>query len=766
MSTGLVTPPSSSEIEQNFEALRFAVGAYDPSDPQASHLRKHQVSGIYGFREAVMDELTIDSYASGMGIAMVSPTGSGKTVMQSEILRMMHQGLRERTPEGDLALRALVGVPRIKIGRQTYGEKEQQGLRSFAPDLTVTGTGRRGRVADADVTIACYQSFPGMERSGELKRLNPNVVTADEMHLVINGKASETLRRLLPGRLAVGFSATPSYSQTRTAFDMFPLVGMHETIREGINDGYISPLEVRLIQASTRIIAGRTRLGELNEADVFRALREIPDFNLIRAIVTNQAQRNRVGIIHCPPGHDRLISRELARRLSNQIIDTPTGRRKLRVSHVDGDMTAKELDTIFKKLEAHEIDGITNVDLVNVGWDGDVEYGINTRPVMSVVLAEQGLGRVMRWRQGKVAEYFDLVYDIATPDQTRERPQVTAIDVLNETIVVQGHRFASTDSIAPKSRAMKGTLDPELRAAMNKLDQLPIDEIRITNGQQSVPSNWVNAGYLGYVLGIPESEVIRRLSKAKVGSKTQQDGEKQFVLYPPRSEALLAEMLGFEPLLASDITMGQIISDPELSKGRSASVIRRVLAAEDCEQVHKLDEKGRATRAYDRDEVTAILNPKTNIGWHTKRVAPARRAPAPARTSAVSKTTTHRRPMKETADEHQARRKEEDKKPIDTEAVGAFRNWLQTILVDVRRISHQEERGVRLGQENLATQLRMHGLLSYPPGFEQAVRESGLRPTKRMREIMQEHQISWPALLLCSRQASRVTETTMRRGTY
>lgn len=58
---------------------------YDPSAPEAAHLRGHQVYGIDAFRNGVR-YLAYQSIEGGL--ALLHPTGSGKTVTAAEVIRM------------------------------------------------------------------------------------------------------------------------------------------------------------------------------------------------------------------------------------------------------------------------------------------------------------------------------------------------------------------------------------------------------------------------------------------------------------------------------------------------------------------------------------------------------------------------------------------------------------------------------------------------------------------------------------------------------
>lgn len=216
-------PTNDRVVEQRFEMFQSAANIYDATAPEASHLRAHQVEALRAFCDT-LGSLSIDSFAEGSGIGVIMPTGSGKTVIAAEIMRLLKEGSATFLGDPDHTLRSLLLMPRHSISNQTLGkgEEESRGIQRFAPDLTLTKCTESPPTNPHDVHLGLYQGLTGLTGSGYLRKLDPTAVICDEMHHIIDGKWAKRVTDLAPGRLLVGLTATPEYGPDRNTLKYFP----------------------------------------------------------------------------------------------------------------------------------------------------------------------------------------------------------------------------------------------------------------------------------------------------------------------------------------------------------------------------------------------------------------------------------------------------------------------------------------------------------------------------------------------------------------
>lgn len=547
---------------ERIEGLLDRMAAYDPAAPEAAHLRGHQIQAISRFRE--VSNFILSSEIPNRGMAILHPTGSGKTVTTAEIARLVCNVIGE-SEESASPHKVLMLVPGHQILQQTTGNEDEVGaIHKFAPGVSVAEYSGKKKELGADVTVMTYQALPWAIEKGIIDEIDPSVVVCDEAHHIIDGAWADAVSTIAANRLLVGLTATPSYSETRGVDRLFPYVLDRKSMIDGIEGGFLSELQGFTYKGKARVKATR-RGKDYAEEDLFNAIAESEDNYLAAKICAREVEMGRQGVVSCVPGLDRAHAKIMAEILSNTKVKTPDGERNIRAAFVGGEVHEKELERIFKAYKAGEIDVITYVDLLLEGWDSpETDFTVLLRPTMSRVLAEQRIGRIIRSRQGKLATVHEILYTM----EGSTLPQVTHMDILNEDKVIQGRHYAPRDREAADDNNRKRShgparifsaedfaVDPDLQDRIAELDAVAMSEVRIMCGQNVIPLEWNTSYILANLFKISTEEIEQVLQAAKIPSKAEAVEGVERTYYPPRAKWVIAEHLGLKEFPEGSVTM-------------------------------------------------------------------------------------------------------------------------------------------------------------------------------------------------------------------
>jgi superfamily II DNA or RNA helicase len=111
----------ASEELRHRDAIEARLDVYDSMSVEAEHLRLHQAQAVNKFREVASD--IIQGNRPNQGMSLLHPTGSGKTVTASEIIRIFASDIPD-IPK----LKVLMLVPGYQVLNQTTGNLEEPGV--------------------------------------------------------------------------------------------------------------------------------------------------------------------------------------------------------------------------------------------------------------------------------------------------------------------------------------------------------------------------------------------------------------------------------------------------------------------------------------------------------------------------------------------------------------------------------------------------------------------------------------------------------------
>lgn len=340
-------------------------------------LRDYQIEAV----EAVRTDL-----AAGVGRpAVVIPTGGGKTVIFSELIRQ------------EAAERGRIGV---LVHREELATQAGQKYQSVNPGASFGVVKAERNEVNAPVVIASVQTLARKHRREQLSGIGLWVV--DECHHAVSKSYIDVLEHY--GVPAVGFTATLARGDGKALGTVWEKISYEYPLLRMIRKGYL--VDVRGIQvkvpgldlANLSKTAGDYREGELGE----RLEQSIAPETVAKAYREHGVRPDgsvRPGILFAPTVATAHVFAEAL---------VAEG---FRCQAVWGDMPAEDRRRVLRDFEDGKIDVLSNCMLLTEGFDSPrAEIVVIARPTESAPLYNQMVGRVLRLFPGKsMALVLDVV---------------------------------------------------------------------------------------------------------------------------------------------------------------------------------------------------------------------------------------------------------------------------------------------------------------------------------------------------------------------
>jgi superfamily II DNA or RNA helicase len=333
-------------------------------------------------REAV--EAVREGWGRGVRrVAAVLPTGAGKTVVFSHIIREM----RER------GVRSLVLAHRDELIEQAVSK-----LHAVAPELRVgVWKAARREVRGRDVVVASVQSLRTPERRAELAAAGLRLVVVDEAHHAVARTYVDALTALgafdddpMSGAYALGVTATLARSDRVALGDVWQEVVYRRSILGMIRDGHLvnaKGVRVRvegLDLASVAQSRGDYRDGALGEA----MSAALAPKAITRAWLEHAAGRPTIAFTPTVA-----FAHELAEAM---------GAEGVRAAVVQGDMSIRDRRQVLADFARGDLDVVCNCAVLTEGYDAPwCSCVLIARPTRHAGLYIQMAGRGLRPAPGK-----------------------------------------------------------------------------------------------------------------------------------------------------------------------------------------------------------------------------------------------------------------------------------------------------------------------------------------------------------------------------
>jgi DNA repair protein RadD len=327
---------------------------------------------LRAYQERAIQELRAKYTAGKRAVCLVLPTGAGKTVVASEIIRSsIARGKR-----------VLFLVHRQELLSQSVSKLESAGV----TDLRIIQAGADLGNPRAMVAVA---SIPTLTR-WTARQPEADLVIVDECHHVV-AKTWKRLADHYSSSLLLGLTATPQRADGKPIGDVFDSIVVGATVAELTSLGHLVPC--RVFAPLDTLEAKHLALSPLE------AYRKHADGTL--------------AVIFC-------VTVEHATRVAEEM--TGAG---VPTAVVHGEMTKQARSKTLADLDAGRIRAVASIGVLTEGWDSPaVATCILARKPQHAGLYLQMVGRVLRPHPSKRhATLIDLcgsVHDHGPPDLARE----------------------------------------------------------------------------------------------------------------------------------------------------------------------------------------------------------------------------------------------------------------------------------------------------------------------------------------------------------
>jgi type I restriction enzyme R subunit len=410
--------------EQNEWRDKFA------SIPEDGHFGKR-------FYQEIAINNALEAIAQGkQRILLTLATGTGKTVVAFQIAWKLFQTRWNIKRDGSRRPRILFLADRNILANQAFnsfsGFPEDALIRIKPSEIKKTGN----VPTNGSIFFTIFQTF----MSGTDKEGNPapyfgayppdyfDFIIIDECH---RGGANDesnwrSILEYFAPAVQLGLTATPKRNDNTDTYKYFGEPVYTYSLKEGINDGYLTPFKVKRIQTTLDdyIYTSDDKLieGEIEEGRIYTE----PDFNRNIEIKEREAKRvkifmddvnqNEKSIIFCATQEHAALVRDLV----NQYKTSTNPNYCVRVTANDGEIGEQFLRE-FQDNEKLIPTILTSSQKLSTGVDAlNIRNIVLMRPVNSMIEFKQIVGRGTRLFDGK--EYF-TIYDFVNAYQHFADPE-------------------------------------------------------------------------------------------------------------------------------------------------------------------------------------------------------------------------------------------------------------------------------------------------------------------------------------------------------
>jgi DNA repair protein RadD len=324
----------------------------------------------YDYQEGALTAIRASLARGKMRPVVMSPTGSGKTVIAEHAVALQLLG--------DAMIRTAVGrvafvVPRLVLIEQTAARFRDVGL----IDIGVVQGHHALTNPHARIQICSAQTLTRRELP------DVDLVIVDEAH-----EMHKSIFRWMAARKDipfVGLSATPWAQGIGKYYDDLIIVA---TIGDLIEKGRLCPFKVFAPGLSADLSYVKTVAGEFHQAQLGEAMDT--------AVLVGDVVKTWIGKGENRPTFVFAVNCDHGRHLYECFIEAGVG-----AAYIDGETPDVERKDIFKRFRAGEVRVICSVGVLTTGVDEDVRCIVDAQPTKSEIRHVQKIGRGLRTAPGK-----------------------------------------------------------------------------------------------------------------------------------------------------------------------------------------------------------------------------------------------------------------------------------------------------------------------------------------------------------------------------
>jgi superfamily II DNA or RNA helicase len=327
------------------------------------------------YQTKVLEEIEAAIAAGKKRILVVSPTGSGKTVIASENIR--------RRTEPPVLQSAMMLAHRREIITQTHKKLFEHGVRSG-----IIQAGFNPRPLER-VQVASIQTLWTRAINSDAMQLpTAHELIVDEAHHLV-ARTYQKLLEQYPDSIVIGLTATPCRGDGRGLGNFFEVMIECPQVAELIELGFLVKSHVYAPVLDPNLRGVETRQGDY----------------VVSQLAAKMDRDKLVGDIveHWFRYGERRITVAFAVNVAHSLhIRDEFVRAGVKAEHIDGSTPKDERDATLARLASGEIELVTNCMVLTEGWDmPEVGCCILARPTKQMGLYRQMVGRVLRPAPGK-----------------------------------------------------------------------------------------------------------------------------------------------------------------------------------------------------------------------------------------------------------------------------------------------------------------------------------------------------------------------------
>ncbi len=394
------------------------------------------MEGPYGkrFYQEIAINKTLDAIAENKNrLLLTLATGTGKTTIAFQIAWRLFQTRWNLKKDGTRRPRILFLADRNILADQAFNE-----FSSFPEDALVRikpdEIKKKGRVpTNGSIFFTIFQTFMCGPNDtpyfGEYPKDYFDLIIIDECH---RGGANDesnwrNIMEYFSPAVQLGLTATPKRKDNVDTYKYFGEPIYVYSLKEGINDGFLTPFKVRRIKTTMddyvytpddEVIEGEVEVGKIyTEAD-FNRIIEIKARERKRVkIFMNEINQKEKTIVFCATQDHALAVRDLINQMKQESTDP---NYCVRVTANDGKLGEQYLKE-FRDNEKTIPTILTTSQKLSTGVDArNIRNIILMRPIKTIIEFKQIVGRGTRLYEGK--EFF-TIYDFVDAYQHFNDPE-------------------------------------------------------------------------------------------------------------------------------------------------------------------------------------------------------------------------------------------------------------------------------------------------------------------------------------------------------
>ncbi|HEU4409114.1 MAG TPA: DEAD/DEAH box helicase family protein [Polyangiaceae bacterium] len=346
------------------------------------------------YQRAALDRLAALVAAGARRVLLVSPTGSGKTVLAVALIA-------EALARGE---RVLFVAHRRELVAQTFEKLRAHGVPARSIGVLM-GNDPRERPGAA-VQVASIDTLRNRPKPPA------DLVFVDEAHRAL-AKSYRDLAAHYEGALQLGLTATPYRADNRPMANAYDELLVVASVRELIAQGHlVEPRVFTVPSARGPDLAGVRLRG--HDYDGRQLARAMDREGLVGDIVEHWgrlARGLRTVVFATSVEHSRHIAARFV------VAGVPA-------EHLDGETPVRERDAILRRVKRGKTLVVSNCGVLCEGWDlPAVKACVLARPTKSLGLYLQQAGRILRPWEGASAVLLDhagCVLEHGLPQDERE----------------------------------------------------------------------------------------------------------------------------------------------------------------------------------------------------------------------------------------------------------------------------------------------------------------------------------------------------------